>query len=290
MADTVEPELCTKNDVSLCRVFDMLVDRLGRVESMLENHQRAQEHASDLSPKEMVLSGLLHSDIPLQITKMYDGMLYQGNVIIVEMGCTDVFEIETLLTKEWASGKVSGRFDAELRTKWGDETFTKFKTACARFYEAHYVDDDDEYLPPSWKELCDAGGEFLGGSWPLKSCVEYAVFEIALQHHVPELLGLGQYGIMLRAPKKNKHFCIRDIITLVRRVFVLMGKGDVPQDDCWKIYVVFNYIALARATMRGEGVDEEWGKLSSIERFRIKQKRTRDIYVSEFFSDLPNYT
>jgi len=286
MADT-EPKVYTEKDASLCRVFDMLVDRLDRIESTIENHQRAQEHASDLSPKEVVLSGLLHSDIPLQITKMYDGMLDKGRAVIVEMD-TDVFETDILLTKEWASGKVNGRFDTELRAKWGDEKFTRFKTACARFYETC----DDDYLPPSWEEVVNAGGEFLGDSWPLKSSAQNAVFDIVVRHHVPELLGLGQYGIMLQVPKgsSKKHCSIRDIITLVRRVFVLMGRGDVPHDDSWKIYEICIYKSLARAVMRGEGVDEEWGKLKSFDKFRIKQKKSRDVYVNEFFSDMHNYT
>jgi len=232
--------LYTKNDTALCRVFDMLMDRLDKIESLLEKNHRAQEYASDLSPKGTILSGLLHSDLPLQIKKMYDGILH-GDTVIVDM--TEVMDgTETLATKEWALGEVKGRYDTELRTKWGDETFERFKMACAQFFETH--DEDDI---PKWKELDNC--ESLGGSWPKESYVHYALHEIALKQHVPELFGLGPWGMMFRIPK-NKRFCMRDIINLVRRVIVLLDKGDVPHNDYWEVYVVNMYTSLARAILR----------------------------------------
>lgn len=248
-------------DASLCHVFDMLTDRLSRIEEEQWRSGASQEHASDLRPRGSVLSGLLHSDMPVRIKKHYDGMLASPweEAVVVEVGDGVLRGARPLATREWACSKTAGRHDAALRAAWGDEVFESLRTVCAHLYTT-----DPGRIYMGWAELkgedvqrieCIERIKKGAKKKKLVGCLDETMYETAVMRRVPELLALGPHAMMFAVNKEEGPKSMRDVVVLVRRVFEVMGK-DVKRDGRWDVYRIESYSLAYEAFKEKIGVDE----------------------------------
>lgn len=232
--------MTTPNDVTLVRVFEMLVERLGTVERGNEELRAALAHRDNIAEKGAVISGNLHGAPGVRVIKHYAEPVCK---ITVQWRTQEGLPLKWFPTPEWASGPRAGlppcegahcaAIDAHVRAALGQPRYDQLRDACRALFEAGGDDDDIDRQGMQVLPLPDAWYKGLRTPFgPL--CKTVPLFDFALhlaaRGECPDVKAFGMLDDFVAqiVVQKDRPCTVQDALTAMARVANLLDLGPDP--------------------------------------------------------------
>jgi hypothetical protein len=247
-------------DSRLTQVFEMLVERLGRLEAAQERMQRSIMHKAEWGAAGARVSAVELGGPSVMLTKAYDGPSHAK--VMALTGHEDGFMGDSCVfyaTAAWSRGE-RGAWDGDLEAVWGAERLRSVRAACAVWWRGK--DEEDASFTRT-----DAGLEF-GHDY-----VDYEIFEVVLRRRYPGLIAYGPCGCVFHAENGRG---MEEAARLLERAREVLAEANQAEDilpACAEVQVVPAVfpVRLVCAILR-ENMDDakkEWLLLSKNKRAAV---------------------
>lgn len=168
----------------LVAVFDMLVERLGRLEAEVGATRAQARHEAEHAPAGSQISNFVFNDVndgpALMLTKVYDGPADRAGHYYIKYP-----EFSCCPTTMWDTKHTSGAWDRELEAAWGSDVVQQAREAAAAFGDAWMEGDGDDR--PFYEAVVR---RLPSGEWC--SCLDAAMLSSVVRGRVPGVLGFGR--------------------------------------------------------------------------------------------------
>lgn len=281
----VDP-IVAPSDGHLCALFEMLVERLGALETGMEALSAkldettaikrlsfdVAERGTYFSTSE-VLGCIDIGSLPKRVEKQF-GACETVDVVAIDL-CFD--GIIYLCTPQWAAGAAS-IFEEDLLECFGSDELARIKRECSRLYVGH--EDDYEYFLRS----SDVG---LESSYKM---LNEMLLAIVAAKHVSGLVGFGLYASFFKVETTSRIGALEQAVKGAARLAELFKhKGNNPSLSVHALHPEAVELATRLACDDYEGVQRLWERMDDATKTLLKQDEQNEYSFFQGDFMLPSY-